>query len=214
MIRVCMPELLDSLPHDHPDAIHNRRDLRVINRFLGNSGWFGRTLPPLMRAGEPVLELGAGTGEMGLGLIKRGIPVDGLDLWPRPPAWPPGRGWHQEDLMRFEGYGAYPVVIANLILHQFKDEELGALGERLGRSARVILACEPRRSRVSQALMAAVGPVFGANHVTLHDSRISIAAGFLGDELPGLLGLKPAQWRFSHTTTALGAIRMVAVRIP
>jgi hypothetical protein len=214
MIRVCMPELLDSLPHDHPDAIHNRRDLRIINRFLGNGGWFARTLPALMRGGERVLELGAGTGEMGQSLIRRGIPVDGLDLWPRPPAWPPGREWHQADLTRFDGYGAYPVVIANLILHQFRAEELAALGDRLRRSARVILACEPRRSRVSQAIIATLGPVFGANHVTLHDSRVSIAAGFLGDELPGLLGLRPEEWRYSHTTTALGAIRMVAVRTP
>ncbi len=209
-----MPELLDSLAHDDPDAIHNRRDLRIINRFLGTRGWFGRTLPSVMRGGERVLELGAGTGEMGLSLIRRGIPVDGLDLWPRPPAWPAGREWHQADLTKFDGYGAYPVVIANLILHQFKEEELAALGERLGGSARVILACEPKRSRVSQAMMAAFGPVFGANHVTLHDARVSISAGFLGDELPGFLGLRPAEWRYSRTTTALGAIRMVAVRKP
>jgi hypothetical protein len=214
MIRVCMPELLDSLPHDHPDAIHNRRDLRIINRFLGNRGWFARTLPSLMRGGERVLELGAGTGEMGLSLIGRGIPVDGLDLWPRPAAWPPGREWHQADLTKFDGYGAYPVVIANLILHQFKAEELAALGVRLRKSARVILGCEPKRSRLSQALIAAVAPVFGANHVTLHDSRVSIAAGFLGDELPGFLGLSPGEWEYSHATTAIGSIRMTAVRKP
>jgi hypothetical protein len=214
MIRVCMPELLDSLPHDHPDAIHNRRDLRIINRLMGNKAWFARTLPGLMQSGERVLELGAGMGEMGMGLIESGIPVDGLDLWPRPPSWPSGREWHQADLMKFDGYDAYPVIIANLILHQFKAEELAALGERLRKSARVIVTCEPTRRRISQALTAVMGPIFGANHVTLHDSKVSIAAGFLGDELPDFLGLEPGTWRRSYTNTSMGVIRTIAIRSP
>jgi len=189
MLRACQPELLDSLPPDHPDAIHNRRDLRVINRIMGNKAWFERTLPKLHLPGDRVLELGAGMGEMGLELIRRGIPVDGLDLWPRPAAWPPEREWHTADLNTFAGYGAYPVVIANLILHQFTAMELASLGEKLRGSARVILACEPERRRASQMLVAAIGPLLGANHVTLHDARVSIAAGFRDDELPEFLGL-------------------------
>jgi hypothetical protein len=214
MLRACQPEILDSLPHDHPDAIHNRRDLRIINRIMGNRGWFERTLPRLLLPGDRVLELGAGMGEMGLALIERGIPVDGLDLWPRPRAWPAGREWHRADLRAFTGYGAYPVVIANLILHQFTEGDLSRLGAELRRSARVILACEPERRRASQVLMAAVGPLLGANHVTLHDARVSIAAGFRGDELPRFLGLDPADWLSSCRTKATGALRMVAVRRP
>jgi hypothetical protein len=214
MNRECTPELLDSLPHDHPDAIHNRRDLRLINRIMGNRSWFERTLPALVLPGDRVLEIGAGMGEMGLELNQRGIPLDGLDLWPRPRGWPSDREWHAADLKTFSGYGAYPVVIANLILHQFTAEELSRLGGQLRRSARVILACEPTRRRVSQALVAAVGPILGANHVTLHDARVSIAAGFWGEELPGFLGLDSETWRYSCRTTALGAIRMVAVRNP
>jgi hypothetical protein len=214
MLRACQPELLDSLPPDHPDAIHNRRDLRIINRIMGNSGWFERTLPRLLLPGDRVLELGAGMGEMGLGLIRRGIPVDGLDLWPRPDSWPPERAWHTADLNTFAGYGAYPVVIANLILHQFTAMELSGLGEKLRRSARVILACEPERRRASQVLVAALGPILGANHVTLHDARVSIAAGFRDEELPEFLGLDREDWLHSCTTTAGGALRMVAVRKP
>jgi hypothetical protein len=179
---------------------------------MRNRAWFERTLPPLLRPGERVLEIGAGMGEMGIALNRRGIPVDGLDLWPRPAAWPANREWHQADLKTFGGYGAYPVVIGNLILHQFTGPELGALGAVLRRTARVVAACEPERRRRSQALMAAIGPLLGANHVTLHDARVSITAGFLGTELPEALGMDKGSWEVSCASTALGALRMVAVR--
>jgi hypothetical protein len=212
MNRACEPELLDSLPHDHPDAVHNRRDLRLINRIMRNRAWFERALPQVLRAGERVLELGAGMGEMAIALNRRGIPVDGLDLWPRPAAWTAGRDWHVADLKTFGGYGAYPAVIGNLIFHQFNGAELADLGARIRRNARVVLACEPERRRVFQAVMAAVAPLLGANHVTLHDARVSIAAGFQGDELPLSLGMTHAEWDFSCTSTGLGASRMVAIR--
>lgn len=214
MNRACQPELLDSLPHDHPDAAHNRRDLRIINRVLRNRRWFEATLPTIMRDGECALELGAGMGELARGLHERAIPVDGLDLWPRPQAWPQERKWHVADLRRFEGYDSYAVIIGNLIFHQFDDAELAALGSKIRRSARAILACEPERSRVSQLVFAGVAPLFGANHITLHDARVSIKAGFRGDELPHALGLDDGSWSCSCTTSALGVNRMIAVRAP
>ncbi len=212
MQRELKPELLDWLPPGHPDARHSRRDLRVINRVLGNHRWLARTLPREMRPGEPVLELGAGTGELGDQLARAGIATAGLDLWPKPPHWPAGRPWHRADLLAFDGYGAYPVIIGNLIFHQFTAGQLAELGEKLRRSARTILACEPVRRRSSQVLFAAVAPVLGANHVTLHDGHVSIAAGFLDDELPQMLGLTQPEWNCRCHRTMLGTYRLVARR--
>jgi hypothetical protein len=212
MLRACLPELLDSLPPDHPDALHNRRDLRLINRVMRNRAWFERTLPPLLRGGECVLELGAGMGDLARYLGARGVPVDGLDLWPRPDAWPPARAWHTADLRTFEGFDRYPVVIGNLIFHQFTDSELSGLGAKLRQGARVILANEPQRRRLSQIATAALAPLLGLNHVSLHDAHVSVTAGFCGDELPRLLGLDDGAWQYSCKSTALGANRMVALR--
>ncbi len=212
MARTLRPELLDSLPPEHPDALHNRRDLRLTNRLMGNHRWLGRTLSSLLQPGEVALELGAGTGELGLRLAARRVPVDGLDLWPRPPGWPVDRAWHRTDLRTFAGYGDYAAVIGNLIFHQFTDAELAALGAILQRHARVILACEPTRRRLSQSLFRLLGPLLGANHVSLHDADVSIAAGFCGDELPRALGLDPAGWDYRCHVTALGACRMIAIR--
>ncbi len=214
MLRTLTPELLDSLPPDHPDAVHSRRDLRLINRVMGNHRWFAHTLPPLLRTGERTLELGAGTGELTTRLAAGGASVDGLDFIPRPPGLAAAHLWHVSDLRTFTGYEGYAAVIANLILHHLTDAELGALGARLARSTRLILASEPHRSRRSQRLFAFFAPFFRANRVTLHDAHVSIAAGFCDDELPRALGLDHAQWDCRSSAGLFGSYRMIALRRP
>lgn len=213
MRRELKPELLDSLPPDHPDALHNRRDLRLTNRILGNYRWFARTLPTCLPPTGKVLEIGAGTGELGDHLVTANLPADGLDLWPAPASLPAGRRWHRADLMDFDGYDDYAVILGNLIFHQFSADQLAALGKKLRRSAQVILACEPLRRRSSQLLFAAVAPALGANHVSLHDAHVSVGAGFRGAELPQLLGLERPGWDCRCHNTLLGAYRMVARRV-
>ncbi len=214
MIRTLQPEMLDALPPEHPDAQHSRRDLRLINQIVGSHRWIAQTLPPIVRETERVLEIGAGTGELGRQLAAGGIAVDGLDLWPRPSDWPAACEWHVADVRTFTGFADYAAIVGNLIFHQFSDSELRALGATIRRTARVIIACEPARRRASQALLRIFSPVFGASHVTQHDAHVSVAAGFRGAELPALLGLDEGGWSFSRKTTALGSYRMVAQRTP
>ncbi len=211
MRRTLEAEILDSLAPDHPAALHNRRDLRLTNQLMGNHRWMVRTARRLIRPGERALEIGAGTGELGRQLNAAGVATDALDLWPEPTGWPTGCAWHRADLREFAGYAAYDVVLGNLIFHQFPEKELAVLGRLLTPTARVIIACEPVRRRFSQALFAAGAALLGANYVSRHDARVSIAAGFTGDELPGALGLDRPDWTWECQTTALGAYRMVAV---
>lgn len=212
MPRTIQPELLDSLSPQDPDALHNRRDLRLTNRLMGNYRWFARTLPQYVRANEPVLELGAGTGELGLHLQSLGLNVDGLDLWPRPDTWPVSQQWHQDDLLTFSGYGPYRTITGNLIFHQFNDADLAKIGAAIRPYANTIVACEPTRRRLSQFFYRIAGPMLGVNYVSLHDAHVSIDAGFQGAELPRLLGLDSREWNATCSTTSLGAYRMVAVR--
>ena len=74
------------------------------------------------------------------------------------------------------------------------------------------MACEPGRRRFSQLLYRILGPLLGANHVSLHDAHVSIAAGFRGDELARLLGLTPETWDVRCTTSLLGVNRLIALR--
>ena len=210
--RIVQAELLDSLPHDHPDARQNRRDLRVINALMGNYRWLLRTLAACAAPGESILEIGAGTGELAHNVRNRGWQVDGLDLWPKPGIWPAGSCWHRTDLRKFAGFGSYDAIYGNLIFHQFVDADLAAIGARLQSRTRLILASEPERRQSSQTLFRLVAPLLGANRISLHDGDVSIAAGFQGDELPLLLGLEKKLWNWRCSTTTLGANRMIAWR--
>ncbi len=212
MLRHLEPELLDSLPADHPDALHSRRDLRVINRVMGNALWFRATLCAHLHPGERVLELGAGAGELAQTLRAVAPLIDGIDRVPAPPAWPTPSRWHQADIEQFTGWTDYPVVMGNLILHHFTDASLRGLGAALAPHARLLVFSEPTRKRRIQRFWKIAAPLAGANSVTLHDGYVSIAAGFCADELPHALGLDPAFWNWRVTTTWLGAYRLIAQR--
>ncbi|MEO7599318.1 MAG: hypothetical protein ABIV50_10325, partial [Opitutus sp.] len=121
MPRTIQPELLDTLSPQHPDAIHSRRDLRILNRIMGNHRWIERSLRRHAQPGERVLEIGAGTGELALHLTDTITRVDGLDLVPPPEDWPLSANWYSADLKTFEAYSEYPVIVGNLIFHHFAD---------------------------------------------------------------------------------------------
>ena len=212
MKRTLTPEILDSLPPDDPAARHSRRDLRVFNAMLGGARWLWRTVPKLARPGGRVLEIGAGEGELGASMARKGVVTDGLDLGPRPAAWAEAARWHQTDVMAFDAWGEYGMVFGNLIFHHFDAETLRTLGGRMAARARVIVACETSRSRMSRCLFPLLCTLIRANHVSRHDGRVSIEAGFLGDELPELLGLDSSVWKWKVKVTFRGLYRMVAQR--
>jgi hypothetical protein len=216
MKRSVQPEILDSLPEDHPDALANRRDLRLINFLMGAHRWFRRTLIPLLRPSDRILELGAGAGHLGLSLRLaapgRARRYSGLDRWTRPAEWPEEWSWIQADLLEFDRYADYTVVLANLILHQFEDEKLRRLRGRLvHRRLRLFLASEPARRRLHQRQLALIGRL-ALHPVSRHDARVSVAAGFRERELPELLGLGEPGWRVRSACGFFGWNRTVAVR--
>jgi len=212
--RTLAAELLDDLPADHPDARGSRRDLRWFNAALGNWRWLERRLLELTRPGERILEIGAGTGELGQRLTAAGLPWAGLDRAPRPLACPAGAAWHRHDIFRFDGWSEYSVVVGNLIFHHFDESQLRALGERLRRHARVIVIGDLRRGRLQQVLFMALAGLIGANRISRHDGWLSIQAGFRADELAHLLGCEARDWEWKRERCQLSAYRMVIRRRP
>lgn len=98
--RTVLPEALDHLPADDPQAIHSRRDLQRIHRWMGTRSTLLQAWHRLMPAAAPagrlqsgparpdplrlrlrVLELGAGDGSLMLGLAGQLAPAWGqVDL--------------------------------------------------------------------------------------------------------------------------------------
>lgn len=207
------PEILDTLPPEDREAQRSRRDLRLINAAMRNRSWFGRTLAERLRPDDRVLELGPGDSRLHA-IAPASVRWDGIDRLPRPAAWPSAAQWHREDILTFTGWRDYTVIVANLVLHHFAATELETIGARLAPHARLLLACEPARRRRLQPLFAWFCRGIGASAVTRHDGRVSIEAGFLGNELPDLLGLMRPEWTCEARIAGFGAYRLIAQRHP
>jgi hypothetical protein len=202
--RTVSPELLDSLPADSAAARQSRRDLRWFNRLLGNDRWWRRQLPALQSVGRG-LELGAGDGA-----LAGEFGLDAIDLQAAPANWNPQLIWHSTDIADFEAWADYPLIVANLFLHHFRTTQLAELGARLNASARIIVANEPWRAPGFRAGFSLLGWAIRAHEVSRHDGRVSVEAGFRGDELPTLLRLDPNVWQWQICRTPLGMYRMIA----
>lgn len=215
MERVIKPEILDTLEPNDPAALHNRRDLRWFNAIMGNYRWMTRSLRATIRPHEPILEIGAGTGDLGFHLLNHypseTLTYAGLDLWPRPHAWPALWEWHQADLTTFTHYARYPVLIGNFIIHQFNDSVISNLFKNIVSDVRVILLCETAR-RPLHLYQLPLSNLLGINHVSRHDARVSIEGGFIKNELAELMQLAPTAWDIDVSMTFLGAYRLQAIR--
>ena len=207
--RQVIPELLDHLPADDPEARRSRRDLRRINFFMGNERWVCRTLRRFPEAaGRGITELGAGDGQL-CGKLARLFPqarVTAHDLAPPPADLAPRVTWHRGDIFTMPPPASGGVRIANLFLHHFEGDPLMTLGRWLG-NADILVINEPDRATLPHLLGGLMHPWI--NRVTRHDMHVSITAGFAKGEIPRLLGLDPACWRFRETSTWRGARRVI-----
>jgi len=210
------PELLETYPADHPDAVRGRADLRLINAVMGNHRWIVRHLRGVCRPGWRVTEIGAGDGELSLRLARHGVcapaSLHGFDLAPRPSTWPPAAAWTQGDLLQAPLPDS-EVLVANLFLHHLQDDVLCELGRRLPAAARVLIAVEPSRRRLHTCSGSLLCRVARLHPITRHDLPVSVRAGFRAGELPARLGLGP-DWRILHDGESwLGGCRLLAVRV-
>ncbi len=213
--RVVRPEILDSLSPDHPAAVANRRDLQRINRLMGTSSWIASTLERWHVQGDHIFEAGAGDGELGR-FLRRRLPVlrgglyTGLDLsHTRPADWPANWAWRRRDLLDHAFATRPHVLIANFLLHQFTDADLVRFGRAISEIP-VWILCEPARSRLALAGLAALRP-FGLHEVSWHDGRVSVQAGFRGRELADLLGADAAGRQTRVAIDWRGSYRLVSV---
>jgi hypothetical protein len=211
-VRVVVPEILDHLVADDPEAMRSRRDLRRINFFMGNERWVLKTARrfPEAAAGG-ITEIGAGDGHLTrrLALAFPEATITALDLAPPPAALPPNIRWQQGDLFAAPTPPTGGILIANLILHHFEGEALRRVGD-LTAGFDVIIFNEPARAKLPHLMGWLADPFI--NRVTRHDMHVSIDAGFSPDELSRLMDLPARRWKIEEHSTWRGAHRVVGCR--
>jgi len=208
-VRKLTPELLDHLPHDDPGAMRSRRDLRRINRFMGNESWITSVMP---KRANHITEIGAGDGHLisKLSQQRPGAEITAYDLAPRPTHLPHSVKWIEGDLFSQEQPSHGGTLIANLFLHHFTDTQLETLGEWI-RNFQTVIINEPLRARLPM-LLGKLASSF-VHPITRHDMRVSIEAGFAPGELAKTLKLEEQGFKFREMTDGRGAIRVLASRV-
>lgn len=212
--RSVQPEILETLPHDHPDALRSREDLFLVNGVMGNHRWIARMMRRHARSDWKITEIGAGDGLLSLSLAEQGLcrtqDLHAFDLAPRPSLWPADAAWTQGDLFIHPLPGS-EVLTANLFLHHFLPDQLHLLGRRIPPETRMILAAEPARYRIHTLMGRFFCSLAELNWVTRYDMQVSIRAGFRRMELPRSLGLRD-DWQIQVQETLFGGYRMMALR--
>jgi len=211
--RTVKPEILDHLPADDPEAVRSRRDLRLINFFMGNERRICRAVRehPAAAAGG-IVEFGAGEGILAarLAAIFPDARVTAYDLAPRPEGLDKRVVWERCDVLAAGCRPAGGVLVANLFLHHFEGPGLRALGGLCG-NFEVLVFNEPDRAVLPYVLGTALWPLI--NRVTRHDMHASIRAGFADGEIRDFLGLDAGVWRMDETITWSGARCVVGCRL-
>jgi hypothetical protein len=227
------PEWLDELPADDRRAIRARRDLKRLNAFILQSGVMVGALTRHWSDAPPrrLVDLGCGDGTFMLGVARRlaprwrGVTVTLLDRQDIVSAATrdgfAALGWKAQTqsadvldyLERLAGAGpgaGADIITANLFLHHFPPEPLARLLDLAARATRLFMACEPRRTQFalrSSRLLWAIG----CNDVSLHDSIVSVRAGFSGNELSAAWP-RSDHWELHEDAARLFAHRFVARR--
>jgi hypothetical protein len=180
-VRRVEPEWLDELPADDPRALRSRKELRWINFLMGNERWILRQLArPNMPIDQGIIELGAGNGDLCRAMQQR-FPeahITGLDLQSRPQGLPSSVDWLAGDCKNIAPRSC-GVLVMNLFLHHFPDDDLTWWHHWLER-AEVVVMSEPLRRVSSHRWGRLMGPLL--HEVTRHDMHVSIDAGLIQGE--------------------------------
>jgi hypothetical protein len=211
MQRIVEPETLDGLSADDPAAQRSRRDLKRVHRAMRTRTIVAQALNSLAIARRDtaplrVLEIGAGDGSLMLGVAKSLSPQwsnVALTLLDRQPvvevetiAAYAQAGWRATRLVVdiVDWVAAAPpddpsarwdLIVANLFLHHFEEQQLGALLAAVAARSDHFFACEPRCAGLALVASHLVGAL-GVNAVTRADAVLSVHAGFRDQDLTSM----------------------------
>ena len=101
---------------------------------------------------------------------------------------------------------SYDFVSANIFLHHFSEEEIiSFIQQAIPKTNQAIIICDLHRNPIAYYAFIAITMLFGANHITRNDGKISILKGFRKKEWRAILEKAGAKnyeikwkWAFRH----------------
>ena len=112
--------------------------------------------------------------------------------------------------LRHSKAGKHDVIVANLFLHQCPGQDLAEMFSLAAKSAKVLIAVEPRRGFWPLLCSRFVG-LAGCGAVTRYDAPVSVRAGFSGCELSALWPDKK-NWELTERRAGLFSHLFIAAK--
>jgi SAM-dependent methyltransferase len=187
--RALNPELLDSA--GPPYADRNLRELARINRWFGGHRSLLRMMRDLVHPREhfTVLDVGAGSGDMGRCLTRhfRNVKVISLDRRPMHLRNAPAPRVVADALQLPFVRRSFDFVLCSSVLHHFPDSGVVEMISTLRPFARrALLLLDLERHPLAYHFLPITRRIFGWGPLTVHDGPISVAAAFRLEELVSL----------------------------
>jgi SAM-dependent methyltransferase len=186
--RATDPELLDEGVAEE-EALGSLRDLRFVNRWLGNPGSVLRAVRPVLPEGGRLLDVGSASGDLPtylLARLPRGARAVGLDIKPLHFRFAPAsisRVVADVRQLPFRDL-SFDVVIASLFLHHFGPAELPQILSGLfGLTRRALVVSDLERALVPYLFGRLAFPLLFRSRVSVVDGLVSIRRGFRRQEL-------------------------------
>ena len=229
MKRLVESEWLDELPARDPRAARSRHDIQRLNLLMNHHRIVASALTEKFdwRRPQRVVELGAGGGEFLLSVARKldehwknleATLVDCADVFDaRTRGEFSTLGWNVNaevadalSWLRQCPLGKFEIIVTNLFLHQFPDQDLAEMLRLSAGAAVLFVAVEPRRGFLPLLLSHCVGMV-GCGEVTRYDAPVSVRAGFCGRELSALWPDKK-NWELTERRAGLFSHLFIARR--
>ena len=179
--RILRPELLESAASTI--AERNLRDIARINRWFGGHRALLCVLKNLVDSQEPfsVLDVGAGSGDMGMSIRRRFrnatvVSLDRRSLHVRNAQGP--RVVADAFELPFLP-NAFDFVLCSSVLHHFPDPQVIELIAELREFARrALIVLDLERHQLAYHFLPMTKNLFAWSALTVHDGPVSVAAGF------------------------------------
>jgi SAM-dependent methyltransferase len=187
--RVLKSELLETADPAHADR--NLRDIARINSWFGGHRALLRVLKKLSpRQGQfSLLDVGAGSGDMGECIRQhfQNAMVVSLDHHSLHLRRTPGPRLAADAFQLPFLPKTFDFVLCSSVLHHFSDCEVIELIAELRRFARhALIVLDLERHLLAYHFLPITRRLLGWSALTVHDGRVSVAAGFRPEELAHL----------------------------